>query len=104
MSSQNENKATMRVALFQMESPIMCLLQISGCTVGSIKSPSNRYEGVILIWKYYPYHDLCFCAGVPEYKLLTFLKSTLNEAKKKITVIKIERLKYHLFLKKSIRN
>lgn len=97
INSQNENRETMRVLLFQVESAIMCILQISGCSVGSIKSPSNRYEGVTLIWEYYPHHDLCFCAGVPGYKLLIFLKPTLHELKKKMTVIKIERQKYHLF-------
>lgn len=84
ISSQNENKATMRVPLFQVESAIMCLLKISGCSAGSIKSPSNMCEGVILIWECYPPPSwlvlLCRCAG---YKLLIFLKSALHEVKKK---------------------
>lgn len=73
----------MRVPLFQVESTIMYILQISGCSVGSIEGLSNGYEGVILIWQYYPHHDLCFCAGVPGYKLLILLKSTLHEVRKK---------------------
>lgn len=73
----------MRLPLFKVARAILCILQISGCSVGSIKSPSNSYEGVSLIWEYYPHHDWCFCAGVPGYKLLIFSKSPLHEVRKK---------------------
>jgi len=73
----------MRVPLFQVARAIMCILQIAGCSVGSIKSPSNGYEGVSLIWEHYPHHNWCFCAGVPGHKLLIFLKFLLHKVRKK---------------------